>query len=82
MRVLADNDQGCIANCGFNEDRDHLFINCPVFGGLWPQITKWLGFSTIFHGSLVHHLHRFVGLRGFRIELSFLLKLFGFPLFG
>jgi len=28
MRVLTDNDQGCVANCGAKEGKYHLFINC------------------------------------------------------
>lgn len=56
-RVLADIDQGCVANCGANENKDHLFINCAFFGGMWLLIVGWLSFSTAFHGSLINHLH-------------------------
>lgn len=48
-RALTIDEQGCVANCGSNEDKDHLFINCVFFGGLWPLIAGWLGFSTAFH---------------------------------
>jgi len=27
-RILALNDQNCSANCGMNEDKDHLFVKC------------------------------------------------------
>jgi len=61
-RVLEANDQGCVANFGFNDDRDNLFISCFFFG-MWSQIANWLGFSTTFHGSLFNHLHQFGGLQ-------------------
>nr|ABD28588.1 hypothetical protein MtrDRAFT_AC149032g6v2 [Medicago truncatula] len=34
-RVLAESDQSCSANCGLNEDEDHLFLNCVFFEGIW-----------------------------------------------
>ena len=57
--------QGCVANCDSNEDRDHLFITCGFFGGLWQLIAGWLGFSIVLHGYFFNHLHQFSGLRGF-----------------
>jgi hypothetical protein len=37
-RVLIISEQGCVANCGSNEDREHLFIMCSFFGYLWKLI--------------------------------------------
>jgi len=48
-RVLLVSEQGCIANCGYNEDREHLFLTCGFFGGVWNIIAEWLGFSIVFH---------------------------------
>jgi len=58
-------EQGCIANCGFNEDIKHLFLTCGFFGGVWHIISEWLGFSTVFHRHFFEHLLQFGGLRGF-----------------
>ena len=65
MHVILASDQNCVANCGLNEDRDHLFLNCGFFGGIWQCIEDWLGFSTVFHCSFQSHFHQFGGLRGF-----------------
>jgi len=69
-RVLLISEQGCVANCGSNEDRDHLFQNCGSFGVLWQYIVGWFGFSTSIHGSFFNHLHKFGGLRGFSKKLT------------
>jgi len=37
-RVLLISDQGCVANCGFNEDMEHLFFKCIFFGDLWKLV--------------------------------------------
>ena len=60
--VLAHNDQGCVVSSGANDNKDHLFINCALFGGLWSLIAGWLDFPMAFLGSLVNHLHQFGGL--------------------
>jgi hypothetical protein len=64
-KVSLVSEQGCIANCGFNEDRDHLFLTCGFFDGVWHIIAAWLGFSTAFHCHFFEHLHHFSGLWGF-----------------
>jgi len=37
-KVLLVSEQGCIANCGINEDIEHLFLTCGFFGGVWNII--------------------------------------------
>ena len=64
-RVLQISDQGCVANCGSNEDGEHLFITCSFFGDLWKLVADSLSLSTIFHCQFFEHLHQFGGLRGF-----------------
>jgi len=63
--VILVSDHNCVANCGLNEDREHLFLNCGFFGGIWHCIVAWFGFSTVFRCSLEHHFHHFGGLRVF-----------------
>jgi len=36
--VLLVSEQGCVANCGTNEDKEHLFFTCSFFSGLWNLI--------------------------------------------
>jgi len=43
-RVLADSDQRCHANCGLNEDKDHLFLNCGFF---WRYLAAYCGLVRI-----------------------------------
>jgi len=64
-KVLLVSEHGCIANCGINEDIEHLFLTCCFFGGVWNIVAIWLGFSSAFHCQLFAHLHQFSGLRGF-----------------
>ena len=64
-RVLLTSDQGCVANCGSNEDREHLFFTCSFFGDLWKLVVGWLGISTVLHCQFFDQLHQFDGLRGF-----------------
>jgi len=45
-RVLAESDQSCVANCGLNEDINHLFLNC---GFLWRYPTAYCGLVRIFN---------------------------------
>jgi hypothetical protein len=59
-KVLLVFEQCCIANCGLNEDREHLFLTCGFFGGVWNIIADWLGFSTAFHCHFFEHLHLLV----------------------
>jgi hypothetical protein len=37
--ILATNEQGCTANCGNNEDMNHLFVNCEFF---WQNLVFYL----------------------------------------
>ena len=69
-RVLLISDQGCVSNCGSNEDREHLFITCSFFGDLWNLVACWLGLSTIFYCQFFAHLHQFGGMRGFSKKMT------------
>lgn len=74
-RILAIDDQGCLANCGSNEDKDNLFVNCDFFGKLWSIIYGWLGFSPAFHGCVLDHLIQFGGLGDFSNYVRLSLKI-------
>jgi len=37
--ILANSHNYCSAGCGYMEDKDHLFVNCNVFGRLWLAIS-------------------------------------------
>jgi len=39
-RVLLVLEQSCVANCGLNEDKDHLFLNCGFF---WRYLAAHCG---------------------------------------
>jgi len=60
QKVLLVSDQSCIANCGFNEDREHLFLTYGFFGGVWNIVVDWLGFSSVLHCQFFTHLHQLV----------------------
>lgn len=61
-QILATNDQICVANCGVDEDKDHLFLNCGFSGRMWPIISNWLGFATTSQGKLLDHILQFDGV--------------------
>jgi hypothetical protein len=62
---LGDNETFCSAECGFVEDRDHLFFKFVSYGRLWLLIVDWLGISTAFHENVLNHSIQFRGLGGF-----------------
>lgn len=72
-QIFATHDQICVANCGVDEIRDHLFVTCDFFGGLWTFIFNWLWFSTTSQGKVLDHLLLFGGLGGFseNVRLTF-----------
>ena len=51
-RILLIYEQCCVANCGINEDRDHLFLNCDIlvpFGStLWDVSASQKLFMALF----------------------------------
>ncbi|GAU46642.1 hypothetical protein TSUD_246690 [Trifolium subterraneum] len=61
---IGDHQLLCSALCGFSEDLNHLFFQCPVYGRLWLVISKWLGISTVLHGVVDAHSVQFCGLGG------------------
>jgi len=53
-------EQGCSANCGLIEDRDHLFFQCDFYRKIWQLTCSCLGFYTAFHINLMSHLTQLV----------------------
>jgi len=56
---IVTNKQGCKTNCGENEDIDHLFVECDVYGRLWYFNFSWLGFSVALNGKVLQHISQF-----------------------
>jgi hypothetical protein len=54
----------CVTACGMEESIDHLFFRCNHYGKLWSLISRWLGFDTVFHGSIGTHSAQFCSLGG------------------
>jgi len=72
-RILAANDQDCMANRGENEDVDHLFYHLWFlfyFCRLWYCISGWLGFSTVSDGRVLEHITQFGSLGGFSLKFQ------------
>jgi hypothetical protein len=60
--VLDQNSVHCVGGCGCAESITHLFIECPVFSGVWFGICKWLRISTALQKEGHLHLEQFGGL--------------------
>ena len=74
-RVLTEVEQGCSANCGLTEDRDHLFFQCDFYCKIWQLTGSWLGVSIAFHGNLMSHLTQFGGLGEFSTKVKYSLHI-------
>lgn len=55
----------CAALCGNEDERDHLFFQCDLYGWLWLLISHWFGIVTVLHGNLHPHATQFCALGGF-----------------
>ncbi|GAU17053.1 hypothetical protein TSUD_105520 [Trifolium subterraneum] len=62
--VIDTTQLSCATTCGKVEDNDHLFFQCDVYDCLWLLISKWLGFESVFHGTIGFHSYQFCGLGG------------------
>jgi len=54
--IIDTNYQGCLADCDYIEDIDHLFVKCNFYGRIWPLVACWFDFSTTTHKFLYDHL--------------------------
>lgn len=46
-QVLDVEAQFCVADCGFLETSNHLFLHCNFSGSVWNVIVNWLGVVTV-----------------------------------
>jgi len=63
--ILPNNDIFCSVACGCAEDKDHVFLQCDVYGRLWNLIYDWLGFYSVPNENLLDHILQFGGLGSF-----------------
>ena len=54
----------CAAGCDVSETDLHLFLNCDVSSGLWADVRRWLGISSVTPGDIRHHFHQFAKMAG------------------
>ena len=42
-RIIPSEAQWCVTGCDIQESENHLYLNCGVFGQIWPLVRNWLG---------------------------------------
>jgi len=62
--VIGQGSLQCAEGCGVEESVSHLFLECPIFAGIWYVVCKWLGVSSVFQKDNLLHLDQFEGLAG------------------
>ncbi|CAJ2629018.1 unnamed protein product [Trifolium pratense] len=62
--VIGQGSLMCCSGCGTEESVFHLFFECPIFAGIWYDVSKWMGISTALHKEGMNHLEQFEGLIG------------------
>ena len=73
--ALHNNNQFCWGGCGSTENADHLFMNCDFYGSIWPMVTLWLGFDSVFPAHITKHSLQFCHLGGSSKKYRLLLHL-------
>jgi len=62
--VIGQGSLNYVGDCGIVESVSRLFLECPIFAGLWFEIWRWFGVSTAFQKEGLLHLEQFEGLKG------------------
>lgn len=63
-QVLDVEAQFCVADCGFLETSNHLFLHCNFSGSVWNVIVNWLGVVTVMPNDVQWHFIQFSLLGG------------------
>ena len=62
--ILVHDMHLCVFGCGEVETAQHLFVSCPIFRDLWPQVRAWIGVSGVDPLDISDHFVQFTYMLG------------------
>jgi hypothetical protein len=58
-RVINFDAQLCTGGCGEVETSSHLLFHCMLFGSVWNQVLRWMGFTAVLPFDAQSHYYQF-----------------------